>query len=71
MTSDEYPDYMNRVLAATDGANVHAVNGLLGLVINNAACVERRELREDFEGAAPARAALEEAMRKIRVLTGV
>jgi hypothetical protein len=40
-TLKEYWDYKNRVEAKTNGADVHKVNGLLGLIINSVGRLER------------------------------
>jgi hypothetical protein len=40
-TLKEYWDYKNRVQAKTNGADIHQVNGLLGLIINSVGRLER------------------------------
>lgn len=35
MTATEYQDFRLRVLAKTTGANVHRINGMLGVLINS------------------------------------
>lgn len=74
MTAAEYPDYMNRVLAKTDGANIHRVNGLLGIAGSAAMRIEKRKTNRHDEADAwdeADRVMIVNAKLEIKKLTGV
>jgi len=45
--SDTYSDYRQRTLALANGANLHEINGLLGIVMNEISNIEYWETHDD------------------------
>ncbi len=77
MTLKDYPIYKDRVLAKCDGANVHKVNGLLGIVINSLDNREYWEKQDDSKRAkakeyiSQASIRIHDSLKQIKKLTGV
>jgi len=69
MTIDEFPDYRNRVLAKTNGANVHKVNGLLGVILNSVHNAQYFNSIDDVVSLSVTQARINQAMMDIRILT--
>lgn len=69
MTPDQL-DYVNRVLAKTNGANVHTVRGKLGTVV---ACEELMQKIREKDPAMAARTedTLNRVVAEIKQMTGV
>lgn len=66
-----YNDYRERVLAKTDGSNIHKVNGLLGIILNGSPCVDFRTDSGEYDKAIEGIQRIQEAMRQIKIETGV
>jgi hypothetical protein len=85
MNSKDYPIFRDRVLAKTDGANIHKVNGKLGIVLNSlsnleywqkraqskSACQDSVLYRQCLQLAEEANLLLNKALTDIKLITGV
>lgn len=64
-TMDDYEAFRQRVLASATGADIHAVNGLLGKIVNWVYLASNPRYPE---AAAQYFADIDEAVRQLRVL---
>jgi hypothetical protein len=85
MISKDYPLFKERVLSKTNGANIHRINGKLGIVLNSlsnleywqqraeskSACIDNALYRQCLQLAEEANSLLNDALIEIKKETGI
>ena len=71
ITENEYNDFRNRVLAKTDGTNIHRVNGLLALVMDWNRHEQKSREKNDMEDIDYCNFRVRNALTEIKQLTTV
>ena len=67
----DYQSYKLRVLAKTNGCNVHTVNGLLGIVYNGEENRDYWLKKDNIQEAKESQELVDKATREIYKMTGV
>lgn len=70
-TRENYNHFANRVLARTDGGNIHEVQSNLGIILNDLSNYQYGKKENLDRFAEVALESLEKAFAKIKDLTGV